>query len=130
MPRGDKSTYSDKQVRKAEHIEDSYEQRGVPEDEAQARAWATVNKQSGGGEKQGGSGQGKSPAAKHAARKDSAKRAVASKHGRSPNSGNAASKSGKLGDMKKTELQKLAAERQISGRSRMDKAALIKALSA
>jgi plasmid stabilization system protein ParE len=53
MPRGDKSKYSDKQKRKAEHIEESYEQRGVPEKEAAARAWATVNKESGGGNKSG-----------------------------------------------------------------------------
>lgn len=84
MPRGDKSKYSAKQQRKAEHIEESYEQRGVPEEEAEARAWATVNKQSGGGEK-GGSGTTKSPAAKRAARQDSARRAVATKHGHSPN---------------------------------------------
>jgi len=58
MPRGDKSTYTDKQKRKAEHIEDSYENRGVPEDEAERRAWATVNKESGGGNKSG-SGRGK-----------------------------------------------------------------------
>ncbi len=58
MPRGDKSAYTDKQHRKAEHIEEAYEKRGVPEDEAARRAWATVNKQSGGGNKSG-SGRGK-----------------------------------------------------------------------
>jgi plasmid stabilization system protein ParE len=58
MPRGDKSKYSDKQKRKAEHIEESYEKRGVPEKEAASRAWATVNKESGGGNK-AGSGKGK-----------------------------------------------------------------------
>ena len=57
MPRGDKSKYSDKQKRKAEHIEESYEGRGVPKDEAERRAWATVNKESGGGNKSG-SGRG------------------------------------------------------------------------
>ncbi|MVA26150.1 plasmid stabilization protein [Agrobacterium vitis] len=57
MPRGDKSAYTDKQNRKAEHIEESYENRGVPEKEAQSRAWATVNKESGGGNKSG-SGRG------------------------------------------------------------------------
>ena len=56
MPRGDKSAYTDKQKRKAEHIEESYEQRGVPEEEAERRAWATVNKQDGGG-KQSGAGR-------------------------------------------------------------------------
>lgn len=58
MPRGDKSSYTDKQKRKAEHIEQGYEQRGVSIDEAEARAWATVNKESGGGKKSG-SGRGK-----------------------------------------------------------------------
>src|SRR5215470_4870991 len=58
MPRGDKSKYTDKQKRKAEHIEESYESRGVPESEAERRAWATVNKESGGGNKSG-SGRGK-----------------------------------------------------------------------
>ena len=59
MPRGDKSKYTDKQQRKAEHIEEGYEKRGVPRDEAARRAWATVNKIHGGGEKPGGSGRGK-----------------------------------------------------------------------
>lgn len=59
MPRGDKSKYTDKQVRKAEHIAESYEARGVPEGEAEARAWATVNKDDGGGKKPGGSGRGR-----------------------------------------------------------------------
>ena len=58
MPRGDKSAYTDKQKRQAEHIEESYEQRGVPNDEAEKRAWATVNKISGGGKKSG-SGRGR-----------------------------------------------------------------------
>lgn len=58
MPRGDKSAYTDKQKRKAEHIEEGYEKRGVPKKEAEARAWATVNKDSGGGN-QSGSGRGK-----------------------------------------------------------------------
>ena len=53
MPRGDKGAYTDKQKRKAEHIEDSYEERGVSKKEAEARAWATVNKESGGGKKSG-----------------------------------------------------------------------------
>jgi plasmid stabilization system protein ParE len=59
MPRGDKSKYTDKQVRKAEHIAGSFEERGVPEKEAERRAWATVNKDDGGGKKQGGSGRGR-----------------------------------------------------------------------
>jgi len=57
MPRGDKGAYTDKQKRKAEHIEEGYEDRGVSKKEAEARAWATVNKESGGGKKSG-SGRG------------------------------------------------------------------------
>jgi plasmid stabilization system protein ParE len=57
MPRGDKSKYTEKQKRKAEHIEESYEKRGIKPKEAAARAWATVNKESGGGNKSG-SGRG------------------------------------------------------------------------
>jgi len=56
MPQGDKDAYTAKQKRKAEHIEESYEAKGVPEKQAEARAWATVNKQDGGG-KQSGSGR-------------------------------------------------------------------------
>lgn len=58
MPRGDKSSYTDKQKRKAEHIEAGYEHRGVAKGEAERRAWATVNAESGG--KKSGSGRGKS----------------------------------------------------------------------
>jgi plasmid stabilization system protein ParE len=58
MPKGDKGKYTDKQKRKAEHIEEGYEDRGVSKKEAKARAWATVNKESGGGKKSG-SGRGK-----------------------------------------------------------------------
>ncbi|MBT1159432.1 plasmid stabilization protein [Aminobacter anthyllidis] len=58
MPRGDKDKYTDKQKRKAEHIEDAYKESGVSSDEAERRAWATVNKDSGGGNKSG-SGRGK-----------------------------------------------------------------------
>ncbi len=58
MPRGDKSKYTDKQERKAEHIAEGYEDRGLSEKEAERRAWATVNKDDGGGKKPGGSGRG------------------------------------------------------------------------
>jgi plasmid stabilization system protein ParE len=58
MPRGDKSKYTDKQERKADHIAEGYEKRGVSKKEAESRAWATVNKESGGGKKSG-SGRGK-----------------------------------------------------------------------
>lgn len=53
MPRGDKSKYTDKQQRQAEHIEKGYESRGVSSGEAEKRAWATVNKIHGGGKKGG-----------------------------------------------------------------------------
>ena len=90
MARGDKSKYTEKQKRQAEHIEEGYEQRGVSEDEAERRAWATVNKMTGGGKKSG-SGRGraanKAPARKggrlggaaSAARPKSARSAAARK---------------------------------------------------
>jgi plasmid stabilization system protein ParE len=58
MPRGDKSKYTQKQDRQADHIEEGYEKRGVAKKEAQRRAWATVNAETGGGKKSG-SGRGK-----------------------------------------------------------------------
>ncbi|MGI8812939.1 MAG: hypothetical protein ACR2IH_10520 [Pyrinomonadaceae bacterium] len=58
MPRGDKDSYTDKQKRQAEHIEEGYEKSGVSEGEAEKRAWATVNKNDGGGRK---SGSGRKP---------------------------------------------------------------------
>jgi hypothetical protein len=58
MPRGDKSSYSNKQKRQAEHIEKGYEKRGSSKAEAEGRAWATVNKASHGGKKSG-SGRGR-----------------------------------------------------------------------
>jgi plasmid stabilization system protein ParE len=58
MPKGDKSAYTDKQKRKAEHIEEGYEKKGVSEKEAESRAWATVNKQDGGGKKSGAAHKG------------------------------------------------------------------------
>ncbi|MFQ8433178.1 plasmid stabilization protein [Amaricoccus sp. W119] len=76
MPRGDKDAYTDKQKRKAEHIEESYESRGVSEKEAERRAWATVNKESGGGNKSG-SGRGK-PDTHEAAEKGGRKGGAAS----------------------------------------------------
>jgi hypothetical protein len=64
MPRGDKSSYSGKQKRKAEHIEEGYRKRGTSKKEAERRAWATVNK----GGKKSGSGRGKK-SSKSSARK-------------------------------------------------------------
>jgi hypothetical protein len=59
MPQGDKGKYTGKQKRMERHIEESYEERGVSPQEAERRAWATVNEQTGGGNKPGGSGRGK-----------------------------------------------------------------------
>ncbi len=59
MPRGDKSKYTDKQERQAEHIAEGYQKRGTPVKEAKRRAWATVNKVHKGGERKGGGGYGK-----------------------------------------------------------------------
>jgi plasmid stabilization system protein ParE len=86
MPRGDKSKYTEKQQRKAEHIEEGYERRGVPEKEAERRAWATVNKDDGGGKRVGGSGRGKStghPAAHRGGRKGGAASAARPRASRS-----------------------------------------------
>jgi plasmid stabilization system protein ParE len=91
MPRGDKSSYTDKQKRKAEHIEEGYEKRGVGKKEAERRAWATVNKESGGGKKSG-SGRGKTEnrsaarkggrkGGKAAARRPAAARSASAKRG-------------------------------------------------
>ncbi|MGN8249303.1 termination factor Rho [Pseudomonas sp. SMV7] len=122
MPRGDKDKYTDKQKRKAEHIEESYEHKGVAKDEAEARAWATVNKQSGGGEKKGGSGSKTSAAEQKTARSDSAKRAAKTRQGHSRTSG------ASLETQTKESLMKEARSKDIKGRSSMTKAQLVEAL--
>jgi plasmid stabilization system protein ParE len=71
MPRGDKSKYTDKQKRQAEHIEEGYEKSGASEDEAERRAWATVNKESGGGKLSGSGRKKSSNAGKDAPDRDS-----------------------------------------------------------
>jgi len=86
MPRGEKSKYTDKQERKADHIAEGYEKRGVSEKEAERRAWATVNKDDGGGKRSGGSGRGKDtghPASKKGGRKGGEASASRSKADRS-----------------------------------------------
>ncbi|MBC3303782.1 Rho termination factor N-terminal domain-containing protein [Pseudomonas sp. SWRI18] len=122
MPRGSKAKYTAEQKRQAARIEESYEHKGVSKDEAEARAWATVNKQSGGGEKAGGSGQRKAPARKATDRHDSAKRAAASREGK-PRSSRAS-----LGTQTKESLLKEARAKDIPGRSTMRKDELIEAL--
>lgn len=84
MPQGDKSAYTDKQKRQAEHIEESYKERGVSEDEAEARAWATVNKQDGGGKK---SGSGRGAAKKKTPAKSGEKKGSAAKKKTPPTRG-------------------------------------------
>jgi plasmid stabilization system protein ParE len=89
MPRGDKSKYTDKQKRKAEHIEEGYEKRGVSEKEAERRAWATVNKESGGGNK---SGSGRGKADTHVSSKKGGKRGGAASASRTPEQRSASAK--------------------------------------
>lgn len=120
MARGSKNKYTEQQKRKAQHIKEGYRKKGVSEDEAEARAWATVNKQSGGGERSGGSGRKKSESEKTRARKSSARRAVATKKGRS--------RQGALENRTKDELMQEARRKQIRGRSKMRKQELVTAL--
>ncbi|WP_395602988.1 Rho termination factor N-terminal domain-containing protein [Pseudomonas sp. B21128] len=122
MPRGSKHKYTAEQKRKAAHIEDSYEQKGLSKDEAEARAWATVNKQSGGGDKAGGAGRKKPAKAQAEDRKESSRRAVATRDGHSRNSN--ASRDVQTVDS----LMKEARAKQIPGRSSMRKQELIEAL--
>lgn len=122
MPRGDKDKYTDKQKRQAQNIEKSYEDKGVGKDEAEARAWATVNKQSGGGEKPGGAGSKTAPQEKTSARSDSAKRAAKSRQGHSRTSHVS------LESQTKQSLVKEARSRGIKERSTMNKAQLVQAL--
>lgn len=119
MPRGSKEKYSAEQKKKAEHIEAGYEQKGVPKRKAEAIAWATVNKQSGGGERSG-SGKATSEKKKNEARKDSAHNAVETKQ--------AKAKVDSLESKTKAELLDEARSRNISGRSTMTKQELILAL--
>ena len=119
MPRGSKAKYTDKQKRQAADIENSYKERGVPAEEAEARAWATVNKQSGGGERPGGSGRKKPAAAKARDRHDSAERAAASREAHAPSA---------LAEHSKQSLLRQARSKHIRGRSTMNKQELIEAL--
>lgn len=84
MPRGDKSSYTDKQKRQAEHIEEGYEKRGLPESEAERRAWATVNKETGGGKKSGsGRSRSRSSSSSSKTGRSSSGRSSSRKGGRS-----------------------------------------------
>ena len=112
MPRGDKSAYTGKQKRQAEHIEEGYEGRGVPDDEAERRAWATVNKMSGGGKKSG-SGRGrrtnKGPARKGGRKGGRAAAASKRKGGRKSSSRKSSSRS--------TSSRRSSSSRSSAGRS-------------
>lgn len=119
MARGSKTKYTAAQKRKARHIEESYEQKGISPEKAAEIAWATVNKQSGGGERSG-SGKRTPLAVKKAARKDSARNAVETKQEKaSANS---------LESHTKEYLLARARSLHIAGRSTMNKPELILAL--
>lgn len=119
MATDSKAKYTDKQKRKAQHIEDGYIEQGVSAEKAAEIAWATVNKQSGGGERSG-SGRTTSSAKKAAARKDSAHQAaITRKEKAKPNS---------LESHAKDYLVTLARKKNIAGRSSMNKPDLILAL--
>ncbi|ALI09056.1 MULTISPECIES: Rho termination factor N-terminal domain-containing protein [Pseudomonas] len=122
MPRGSKDKYTSEQKRKAAHIEQSYEKKGVSENEAEARAWATVNKQSGGGERSGGSGKTKPAEQKKTDRKESARRAAKTREGH-PRSSKASH-----GTQTVDSLMKEARAKNIPGRSKMRKQELVEAL--
>ena len=119
MPRGSKEKYTDAQKKKAEHIEKSYAQKGVSQERAESIAWATVNKQSGGGEKSG-SGKSKPASKKSTDRKDSAQNAASTRHKKS--------QPGTLESETKQALLTKAREKNIPKRSSMNKAELILAL--
>jgi len=119
MPQGSKAAYSSKQKKQAAHIEAGYEQQGIPSEKAKAIAWATVNKQSGGGELSG-SGKNTSSEEKAQARSDSAHHAADTKREKAqPNA---------LETQTKTELLAKARAKNISGRATMNKPELILAL--
>lgn len=119
MAIGSKEKYTAEQKRKAEHIETSYEEKGVSHEKAEQIAWATVNKQSGGGELSG-SGTTTPEWEKEAARKDSAQHAVETKQAKlEPNA---------LERQSITVLRAKARKKHISGRSSMNKVELIQAL--
>src|SRR5688572_19275323 len=93
MPRGDKSSYTSKQKRKAEHIEEGYKQRGVSSKTAEARAWATVNKQDGGGKKASPKRKASSSSKSRSTSSSSASRAASTKGRKATNRQSTTSKS-------------------------------------
>ncbi|MBC6905422.1 termination factor Rho [Saccharophagus sp. K07] len=119
MAQGSKAKYTEKQKHKAEHIEESYEKKGVSAKKAEQIAWATVNKQSGGGERSG-SGTKKSAKAKANDRHDSAQKAAETRK--------KAKKQGSLEKQTRESLLEIARAHHIPGRSHMKKQDLIAAL--
>ncbi|MGI8818254.1 MAG: plasmid stabilization protein [Gemmatimonadales bacterium] len=110
MPRGDKSAYTDRQKRKAEHIEEGYEKRGVSGGEAARRAWATVNKEEGGGKKSG-SGRGKkSTKRSKSSRSAAAKKGAARRRSKST--------AGRKGPSTRSRKSATRGRKSASGRSR------------
>jgi len=119
MTAGSKEKYTENQKRKAEHIEAGYEEKGISHKKAEQIAWATVNKQSGGGERSG-SGTRTSEKTKAAARKDSAHNAVETKHEKAAPDA--------LEKQTLVTLRAKASQQHIRGRSSMNKVELIQAL--
>lgn len=119
MAVGSKQKYTEAQKQKAEHIEESYEIKGVSPEKAEQIAWATVNKQSGGGERSG-TGAITPEAEKEAARKDSAENAAVTRQAMAePNA---------LEEQSISALRSKARKKHITGRSTMNKVELILAL--
>ena len=118
MPQGDKSKYTDKQKRQAEHIEKSYEDSGVSEKEAAARAWATVNRQDHGGKMPGGSGRGTTPDTHpngNAKKAATTKKAVTTKKAATTKKAGATKKAAaKKAGTKKAPAKKTAAKRKAA----------------
>jgi len=120
MAVGSKEKYTEAQKRKAGHIEDSYEAKGFSHEKAEEIAWATVNKQSGGGELSGAGVTTPEPE-KEAARKDSAHNAVETRQKKE-------GESSPLEEQSIAALRSKARKKHISGRSTMNKIELIQAL--
>ncbi|BBO35688.1 plasmid stabilization protein [Lacipirellula parvula] len=119
MPRGDKSKYTDKQKRKAEHLAESYEERGDSAKTAKRKAWATVNKDSGGGNKSG-SGRGK-PDTNESAKKGGRKGGAATAK-KSAKKKTAKKKAAKKATKKKSPKKKAAKKKPAKGKGTKRKA--------
>lgn len=123
MPRGSKDKYTDKQQRQAEHIEKGYIEQGMSKTEAQARAWATVNKEDGGGKRLGGSGRAQAVKPSTLGGKTRSTRKTVTRQKTTP-------RADSLERENMDELMRRARARNIPGRSSMRKRELIRALQA